>query len=519
MLRVFVVFCLILTVGFTADIGVTKIFAPTGIIPPDNYTPRAQIKNFGGSEESLWVYFRISTLAGNSVYFDLKYVGVQAQATTNVSFAPWTATIGTFVSKCSLYLASDINPNNDTLSAPVRVENLIPGEWYLRDSVPYGASGKRVKDGAGLADGSKRSEKLMYVLKGNNTDEFYLYDVILGTWQPKSSVPYSLENPNKRPKKGTTIFRSGDYVYLAKGNNTLEFWAYYIPDDTWTRLKDIPSGTSGKRLKGGGSLTEGKIGNKKYLFLTKGSSTREFYAYDTDLDTWIEKIPTPYFDKESKGKIKKGSCLVSDGENIYLLKDKTNWFFFYDCDSNQWYPRESLPFYGRAQKKAKVKDGASMAYQRGNPDIIYAFKGGGNEFWCYSVDQDSWLELTLLPLLPSNKKVKSGGSLLSIAGGIFALKGSNTNELWLYLPTDTIFNPLKTANALGRDEQIQSLPTIKLNQLPTLTDELNIFDVLGRQVKVSRTKEGIGQGLKPGIYFVTTLKDKPHNARKLVIIR
>jgi hypothetical protein len=45
--------------GFTADIGVTKIFAPTGIIPPDNYIPRAQIKNYGGGEESLWVYFRI----------------------------------------------------------------------------------------------------------------------------------------------------------------------------------------------------------------------------------------------------------------------------------------------------------------------------------------------------------------------------------------------------------------------------------------------------------------------------
>jgi hypothetical protein len=453
-------------------------------------------------------------LDGISVYFDSNYVGVQAQATTNISFASWTATIGIYISKCSLYLASDTSPDNDTLSARVRVENLMPGQWYLRDSVPYGESGKRVKDGGGLADGSARSDKFLYVLKGNNTSEFYLYDLILSNWQAKRPVPYSLENPSKGLKKGTAVLRSGNYVYLAKGNNTLEFWAYYIPDDTWTRLKDIPFGPSGKRLKGGSSLAEGKIGNKKYLFLTKGSSTREFYAYDTDLDTWIEKTPTPYFESESKGKIKKGSCLVSDGENIYLLRDKTNWLFFYDCDSNQWYPRESLPFYGRAQKKAKVKDGAAMAYQKGNPDIIYALKGGGNEFWGYSVEHDSWVELTSLPLLPSNKKVKGGGSLLSIAGGIFALKGGNTNELWMYVPTDTIFNPAKTPKAVGcgplivgnGKRRVEHTPT---SNLPQSLTELNIFDALGRKVRVCAKG---WQGLKPGVYFIT-FRDKPYDSR------
>ncbi|MEO0114392.1 MAG: hypothetical protein ABIK93_02825 [candidate division WOR-3 bacterium] len=517
MLRILLIFSLIFVIGLSSDIGVTKILAPTGIIPPDNYTPRAQLKNYGDNEESCWVYFRITTLNGNPIYFDSNFIHLTGNATENVSFRTWTAITGVYIDKCSLYLSSDTNPMNDTFTARVRVENLIPGEWYLRDSVPYGESGKKVKDGAGLTDGSKRGEKLIYVLKGNNTNEIYLYDVILGTWQTKRSVPYSQENPDKRPKKGSCLFRSGNYVYLAKGNNTLEFWGYYIPDDTWTRLKDIPLGLSGKALKGGSSLTEGKIGNQKYLFLTKGSGTREFYAYNPNSDTWIEKASTPYFDKESKGKIKKGSCLVSDGENVYLLRDKTNWLFFYDCDSNKWYPRESLPFYGRAQKKAKVKDGASMAYQKGNPDIIYAFKGGGNEFWCYSVDDDSWVELTSLPLLPSNKKVKGGGSLLSIAGGIFALKGGNTNELWMYVPTDTIFTLATNLNYLNiLNQDLKDIKTMEFNQLP-INDELTIFNALGRKVKVSATKEDIKR-LKSGIYFITHPRAKPYNFRKIVII-
>lgn len=514
--RLFIIFSFLLSLGISSDVGVTKIFEPSGIIPPDNYNPRSQIKNFESSDENFWVFFTIQTIGGSPVYSDSSFQTLTGNGTQNVSFATWTADIGVYVCKCSLYLASDLNPANDTLSNKVRVEILTPGQWVLRDSVPPGNSGKKVKDGGGMVDGSTRGEQFVYVMKGNNTDEFYQYDVILGSWRKKAPVPKSLENA-RSPKKGTRMYRSGDYVYMAKGNNTLEFWAYYIPDDSWTRLKNIPLGLSGKKIKAGASLAEGRIDNQRYLFLLKGGSTREFYAYDTDLDTWIEKAATPLIISESKSKIKKGSCLIDDGRDIYLLKDKSNSLFFYDPDSNLWYPRESLPLYNSIQKRTKVKDGAAMVYLNGNPDIIYALKGGGNEFWGYSVDGDTWVELAPMPRPPSNKKLKAGSGLVSIAGGIMGLKGSNTNEMFFYMTLDTLFNnfPMIPVN----NNQQGSLAKLPFNTLPGFsTDQLVVYDAAGRKVRATHSKQSAWSGLKPGIYFIGYLNNKDHNFRKVLII-
>ncbi len=520
MIRIIIILLSLFCLGISSDVGVTKIFRPSGIIPPDNYTPRVQLKNNESTSESFWVFLMIRTFEGSQVYSDSFYESMTGNETKNVYFNPWTANLGLYISKCSLYLATDINPENDTLSSYVKVENLIQGEWVLIDNVPLGLSGKKVKDGGGMADGSTRGEKLIYVLKGSKTNEFYLYDVLFNTWETKCPVPTSPENPNKHPKKGTCILRNGDYIYMARGNNTLEFWAYYIPDDSWTRLKDIPLGLSGKKLKGGSSMAEGRVDNHRYLFLTKGSKTREFYAYDTDTDSWIVKAQTPFVISESKSGLKHGSCLTDDGDDIYLLKDKANSFFFYDCDSNSWYRRESLPFYGRAQRKKKVKNGAALVYQRGNPDLIYAFKGGCHEFWCYCVDGDSWVELTSLPSEIYRKKVKGGGSLLIVSGCVIGLKGANTQEMWRYVPLDTLFNNNSTVfPPINQNIQQANSILLKFNQLSNFSMEnLTIFDATGRKVNIA-SRQGTLSQLKSGIYFLTAQTEKGNIFKKVVIIR
>jgi hypothetical protein len=519
MTRTVIILLSLFCLGISSDVGVTKIFRPSGIIPPDNYTPRVQLKNNEGTSENFWVFFTIRTFAGSLIYSDSVYENLTGSETKNVYFSPWNATLGLYISRCSLYLATDINPANDTLSSNVKVENLVPGEWILYDSVPLGLSGKNVKAGGGLADGSTRGEKLIYVLKGNKTPEFYLYDVIFKTWETKCPVPTSPENPTKHPKKGACMYREGDYIYLARGNNTFEFWAYYIPDDSWTRLKDIPLGIRGKKPKDGTSLAKGRVGNQNYLFLTKGK-TQEFYAYDMDMDTWIEKSSTPFYMSESKSRLKHGSCLVDDGEDLYLLKDKVNLLYFYDCDLDSWYRRESLPHYGIQQRKKKVKKGAAMYYKKGNPNIIYALKGGCNEFWCYDVAGDSWIELPSIPREIYRRKVKDGGDLMMTSGCVFALKGGNTREIWRYVPIDTLFaNNKITLPTTTRDNQQAKSTLLRFNQLRDLPNEnLLIFDAVGRKINIS-SKQNIMQRLKPGIYFLSTSSEKGYDFRKVVILR
>jgi len=159
-----------------------------------------------------------------------------------------------------------------------------------------------------------------------------------------------------------------------------------------------------------------------------------------------------------------------------------------------------------------------MVYLNGNPDIIYALKGGGNEFWAYSVDGDTCVELASMPRPPSNKKLKAGSGLVPIAGGIMGLKGTNTNEMFFYMTLDTLFSgfPMTTAN----NNQQGSLAKLPFNTLPDFsTGEFIVYNAAGRKVKVTNSKQSAWSGLKPGIYFIGYLNNKEKNFRKVLIIR
>lgn len=475
------------------DVGVTKIFTPSGIIAPGSVNCRVQIKNFASQEESLSVYFSIFLVNGGGVYYESSFVKVNANATQNINFPSWNATLGSYITRCSTSLSGDLNPVNDTLSEKVLVLAITPGEWISRESMPAGSDKKRVKDGGGIVDGSKGRDKFIYAIKGGNTREFYRYDALLNQWLPKRGVPVDQLNP-KNIKNGGAICKEGDYIYLIKGNKTLEFWAYDIEGDSWLRKRDVPSGPEGKMLKGGSFITRGKILNKNYIFLIKGG-TREFYAYDIAKDTWISRRETPYLERVTK--IKDGSCLVYDGEgHLYLLKGGYNELFFYDCDNDSWSVRKPMPLSGREMKRKKVKKGGAMVYERGK-DIIYTLKGGGtNEFWAYFVEGDSWHELAPVPLGDRGKKVKGGAGLSLSAGQVFALKGGGTNELWMYTPPAILFFSGISSEKKVEEKKFSLIHSGDLK----IEGEAFFYDASGRLIYRPKRQNGI-YFLKKGNHF------------------
>jgi len=91
-------------------------------------------------------------------------------------------------------------------------------------------------------------------------------------------------------------------------------------------------------------------------------------------------------------------------------------------------------------KSKKSKDGGSGAWYDGS---VYALKGGNTcQFFLYDVTGDTWGELDTMPSFGSTakkKKVKAGGDIASFGNGVFfALKGNKTNEFWRYvIPADS----------------------------------------------------------------------------------
>lgn len=414
------------------DVGITQIIYPMGTIDSTaSLVPVVQVKNNGSETETFQITFRIIGTSYNSPRTKTLLPG---QIDT-VNFASWSPSVGTFRGRCSLYLFDDQNRLNDTLSALFTVQ--VSG-WFIKNSNSFGISTKGVKGGGALTTGTAGK---IYALKGNNTREFYVYYINGDSWSKRESIPDDPINRKKVNKGAALVYNkhsSPNMIYATKGNNTLEFLVYDVSTNSWSFKTPVPlkSGID-KKVKGGACMAFLKRGLNHYVYLLKGNNTNEFYAYHCNVDTWITTLRPAPVGRDYKF-YKDGSCMtVGPNDRLYVLKGgaKYNEFYCYDAQADAWLELESLPPYSSITKKSsKIKDGAALCYN--GDSLIYAFKGGNRqEFWQYNINRNRWTELETIPRGLSGKKVGSGASLTYADNKIFALKGNNTREFWSYIPS------------------------------------------------------------------------------------
>jgi hypothetical protein len=102
-----------------ADVGVTQITAPTGTVDSGaTIAPKARVKNYGSSNASFPVTFKIGSFYNNTQNVSNLAPGDSVL----VSFTNWTAVQrGTHATRCSTALSGDQVHSNDTLSGSVTV--------------------------------------------------------------------------------------------------------------------------------------------------------------------------------------------------------------------------------------------------------------------------------------------------------------------------------------------------------------------------------------------------------------
>ncbi len=426
------------------DVGVNEIITPTNGETLDCYTgfqPEVSVVNYGGTNNPFTVRFEIYR-EGSLIYAQSLGLSLNPGETTEVVFQGILLTNpGNYTFRSYTVLAFDMNPTNDSQSGWFFVNPPTPQAWIKMREIPGGISSKPVKSGGSLV--AVRG-LFIYGLKGNNTNEFYEYFINGDSWSVRCSIPYAPEK-RKRVKKGACLcYDSRDtMIYALKGNNTDEFWAYDPNLDTWLQKKSVPLGISGKRIKGGSGLAYRRVGDNRYIYCLKGSKTCEFWRYHINGDSWVPLPDAPL--GISQKSFKDGSCLVRAGDYIYALKGNYNEFFAYRLADDSWITKKPLPLLGMANKRKKAKEGAALAYDA-NRRVIYALKGGNcNEFWAYFIDADTWIELPSMPLEPSFRKVKGGGALAFAQDNVFAFKGNKTLEFWRFT-WDTTANIANNAN-------------------------------------------------------------------------
>jgi len=384
-----------------------------------------KVKNFGDCPWSFWTYFRIYK-NNLLVYIDSNYNNVFPNTETTLNFTPYFCVdTGSFTTILKTTLSGDINPANDSIVDSFRVILLTPG-WHKMPNVS-GAT-KPIKSGGALTSlGDK-----VYALVGNNTRDLMEYDVITNIWTKKSEVPFSYLTPKKKNVKyGASICTDGDsLIYVIKGNNTKEFWRYKPEKDSWKEY--IIPFTKG--IKGSSMAFDGS----NYIYIICGSNNNEWIRFNIAADSFEICNPATL----PADKWKRGSwivCVPSDTPKIYALRvgGKTNEFYMTTI-GDSWSNRKEMPLIGSTGRKKKAREGSAGVYNPNN-GLIYALKGGNTlEFFSYNPKIDQWnIELDVgKPGSTPTKKVKGGGALTysKRTGGLYAFVGNNTNEFWLYIP-------------------------------------------------------------------------------------
>lgn len=511
------------------DIGVSRILAPHDtVLANDSVIPRVEINNFSSTlAVNFYTIFKIGNIFADSVF--VQSLGPWLQGI--IQFQPWLSIPGNYQLISYTKNSADTNLSNDTAYGSLSVITTI-GYWQERENMPLGA-GKKVKQGGALVYTRRDT---IYGFKGNNTREFYAYNTTTDSWVKKESLPF-LSNMPKRVKKGACLTYDwwNQKIYALKGNNTKEFWRYDIIKDSWSYIGEVPS-ADGKRVKGGAALSLIKQGPNYYVYFMKGSKSCEFYAYEVSADTWIKGLkPIPRLPSDKP--MKDGSCMTLGSGFIYCLKGGYNDFYAYDTDNDTWYIKKSLPLYSANRKKKKVKDGAGICYDD-TRNLVYALKGGNTqEFWAFHPDLDTWTELETIPKGLSNKRVKSGGALTFADGTVFALKGNNTRELWRYTPgttnalrtqvqssQETTYDALTNRFELLIKNPCQGFIQVKYNNFSQSPLSLKVYNITGALVRSEIhpiLKTGIitfdMRGMAAGVYILRLDSDKTSIIRKIVI--
>ena len=309
-------------------------------------------------------------------------------------------------------------------------------------------------------------------------------------------------------------------------------------------MANVPSGSSGKRVKQGASLVWATTNGGGYAYLLKGYRN-EFYKYDPAANAWIQLLNAP-IGSFSHVKWDAGSWLLPGpgpgAHMLYAFKSKYHEFYAYDTDADTWLKTPVLtpmPTSGTAGSK-KAKDGSCAAWYNG---VIYTLKGGNtSEFWRHFANGDTWRAQLDIPLFGNagwRKKVKNGAAMATYPStGVYAFKGNETNEFWRFRPLweATSAQPSRDGVTAGSTEVGSvsfaiapnplsgGLATVRYSLPKAGLATLNVFDVTGRTVLTQTMAAGRTgtasldlRKLGAGVYLVKVTAEGFSTTQKLVV--
>jgi hypothetical protein len=502
------------------DIAAVTIDAPTGGIPSGPVTPEATVHNSGTVREACSVTF---TIPGTGYSQTLPLAAGLPFADTVLAFTDWSATTGSYTTRCSTYLAND----------QVRANNVVTGEFSV-GMVDVGVSA--ILAPVNSIDTSVSITPQALVRNFGDVAVTFPVTFTIDAWTDAKTVTSLAAHDSvavtfavwpKPHALGPHATRCSTYIaFDANTLNNVKTGSFTItvpaPDTGWTRKADVPAGAKGKKVKDGGCLAyRPGTADTGIVYALKGNGRYEFYNYNTAANIWAVSDSIPaigrtgkkkavkrgaamtsiqgqvyatkgnsslefwcYYPDSTPGKrwaqladvtlgakaIKEGAGMVAltlgDSDFVYLLKGSgTQEFLRYNTGTNTWAGKASAPA-GVSGKP--FKDGSSISLS-GDGRTIFAVKAGYNEFYSYNVDSNTWATLTAIPFAGRSgrkTKIKSGSGSASGNGYVYVIKGGNSQEAWKYQVDSSKWTQLSDV-PLGGGKKVKGGGALVYSPTPT----------------------------------------------------
>ncbi len=402
----------------------------------------------------------IYTLSGGLSNTFFKY-NPSSNTWTQLTNAPGTVTTGSAMTGVGNTTDIYVLRGNSTITANNFWRyNIGSNTWTTLANVPiikpvlpsgseaFGAGADLVYPGTG---------DYIYAFGGNNTRSFYRYCFQnTGSGCTTNTWDNTIEQAPDLVREGGSLAYpgSGNYVYAFQGNNSNNFWRYDLVGDNWETLDDAPN------VVGNGGSLIGKSGN---IYAVPGKNTRDFWVYNTTTNDWTvfdstkilpvqEGVNT--FTNEARGGLAVIDNGASGGTEIFMIpgngggSSNIGSLFRYPLsgsNANTWVTYQTPPRLTNAQFGV----GTAFSYpgvsaQDPTGDYLYILAGGGFNaapFWKYSLSKNDWfmwnrsnltvgansnIPLSQLGDLNSSYYQGAGNTSVEVNDFIYVLEGQNS---------------------------------------------------------------------------------------------
>ncbi|MEO0081847.1 MAG: hypothetical protein ABIL25_06105 [candidate division WOR-3 bacterium] len=253
--------------------------------------------------------------------------------------------------------------------------SIAANTWVFACSIPLGPDKKKAKKGAWIVNDGQH----VYVLKGGGTNEFFRYDTLANSFESYASPDFT-----KGVKNGAAVcveYAGKKYIYALSGSNTNEWKRFNLETRGWEPAS--PASLPVEKAKAGSGLTSDGAGNVFFITYCDGENR----LFKTNIGTWTgswtsaRSLPSAAPGMSSKRKkVKEGACLEYYDGKVWAVKGgSTREFWVYVPERDSWgYVGEVA----NGVSAEGIKCGRSLA--AGTNGLYCIIGKNTNEFWLYN---------------------------------------------------------------------------------------------------------------------------------------